>query len=41
MKSRLPAPIAGQIDQILAGGATGNADAVGGIAKEIGAMFGR
>jgi hypothetical protein len=42
VKSRLPAPIAGQIDQIIgSGGAKGSAEGLGGIAKEIGGMFGR
>jgi hypothetical protein len=43
VKSRLPAPIAGQIDQLVAGGAGagGSAEGLGGIAKEIGGIFGR
>jgi hypothetical protein len=44
VKSRLPAPLASQLDQIIgsgATGATGSAEGLGGIAKEIGGMFGR
>jgi hypothetical protein len=47
VKSRLPAPLASQLDQIIgsgaagATGAAGSAEGLGGIAKEIGGMFGR
>lgn len=41
LKSRLPAPIAGQIDQIISSGASGSAEGLGGIAKEFGGLFGR
>ena len=43
VKTRLPEPIASQIDQLVAGGtgAGGSAAGLGGIAKEIGGMFGR
>lgn len=40
MKSRLPAPIASQIDGVL-GQKGGTGAGLGGIAKDIGGMFGR
>lgn len=40
VKSRLPGPIASQIDGVI-GGKAGSTGAVGDIAKDIGGMFGR
>ena len=40
LKDKLPAPIAGQIDGLLSGGA-GAADQVGGMVKGLGGLFGK
>lgn len=40
LKEKLPAPIASQIDNVLAGGA-GMSDKLGGMAKGLGGMFGK
>ena len=39
LKDKLPAPIAGQIDSLLAG--TGQKEGMGGVAKGLGRMLGR
>lgn len=40
LKDRLPAPVAGQLDQLVAGGGkSGSSEGLGGIAKDIGGMF--
>jgi hypothetical protein len=42
LKERLPAPIAGQLDNLTAGGSSGGgaADMAGGVIGDLGSMFG-
>ena len=40
LKEKLPAPIAGQIDNVLSGGGGGMSDTLGSAASKIGGMFG-
>lgn len=40
LKERLPAPIAGQLDSVIEGGAAGEAGGLGDVAGKLGGMFG-
>ena len=41
LKDRLPGPIGAQIDGLLAGGAAGVSEKLGGIMQSVGGMFGK
>ena len=41
LKEKLPGPISAQIDSLMAGGASGMSDKLGGLAKGLGGMFGK
>jgi hypothetical protein len=41
LKEKLPSPIAAQLDSLMAGGASGVTDKLGGITQSIGGMFGK
>jgi len=41
LKAKLPAPVAGQIDGLLASGAAGNLGNVGNVAQGLGGLFGK
>lgn len=41
LKEKLPSPIAAQLDSLMAGGASGIADKLGGITQSVGGMFGK
>ena len=40
LKAKLPAPIAGQIDNVMGGGGSAT-DGIGGIAAKVGGLFGK
>ena len=41
LKEKLPGPVSSQIDSLMAGGASGMSDKLGGLAKGLGGMFGK
>ena len=41
LKTKLPAPIAGQIDSVVGGGGTEGAGGLGDVAGQLGGMFGK
>jgi hypothetical protein len=41
LKEKLPSPISAQIDSLMAGGASGVTEKLGGIMQSVGGMFGK